>query len=95
MAWVQIQHAQESTWADYQRVREAIGDDPVEGLVYHVAGETDGRWHAVTVWESREAEERFRESRLLPAVVATLGQESVDGGPPPQEWFEVKDTRRG
>lgn len=93
MVWVQIQRAQESTWEDYERVSEAVGDRPIEGLVYHAAGETDGRWQAVSVWESKEAEERFRESRLKPAIVGTLGQESVDEGPPPDEWFEVKVTR--
>ena len=28
-----------------------------------------------------------------PAIVGTLGQESVDECPPPDEWFEVKVTR--
>ena len=93
MAWVQIQRAQESTWQDYQRVAEAVGDGPIAGLVYHAAGERDGRWIAVTVWESREAEERFRETGLMPAVGTTLGQESAEGGPPADEWFEVQATR--
>jgi hypothetical protein len=95
MTWVQIQRARESTWEDYQRVSDAVGNGPIEGLVYHAAGKSNGRWQAVTVWESREAEERFRESQLLPAVASTLGQASVDGGPPPEEWFEVQATREG
>jgi hypothetical protein len=93
MTWVQIQRAEESTWDDYQRVAEAVGDGPIEGLVHHAAGEKDGRWIAVTVWESKEAAQRFREERLMPAVAATLGQEAADGGPPADEWFEVKDSR--
>jgi hypothetical protein len=93
MAWVQIQRAQESSWEDYQRVNQAVGDRPIDGLLYHAAGETGGRWLAVSVWESREAEGRFRESRLMPAVAAALGEESAEGGPPPDEWFEVQATR--
>ena len=63
------------------------------GPVYRAAGEHAGRWVAVTVWESREAEERFRETRLMPAVAATLAQGSAEGGPPPDERFEVQAIR--
>ena len=93
MAWVQIERAHESTWDDYQRVAETVGGGPIAGPVYRAAGEHAGRWVAVTVWESREAEERFRETRLMPAVAATLAQGSAEGGPPPDERFEVQAIR--
>lgn len=49
MAWVQIQHAQEATWDDYERVAAAMGDTPPPGLILHAAGEVgrhmEGRQH--------------------------------------------------
>lgn len=95
MTRVQIQKAQESTWSDYERVAEAIGDSPPPGLILHAAGEVDGRWQAVSVWESRETIETFRDERVHPAVTATLGAGILDAGPPPAVWFEVKHTLGG
>jgi hypothetical protein len=46
MAWVQIQHAQQATWEDHQKVGALIGDE--------------------------------------------MGDDIVEAGPPPTEWFEVK-----
>jgi hypothetical protein len=94
MAWVQIQRAQQATWADYERVAQAVGDTPPAGLILHAAGEEDGRWRSISVWESKKAFEAFRDERLLPAVRATLGEEFLAAGPPPDEWFEVKHTVR-
>jgi hypothetical protein len=95
MAWVQIQKSQEATWDDYERVRARVGDEPPPGLVGHYAGEVDGRWESVSIWESREACDRFRDERLMPAVREVIGEEAVAAGPPPEEWFEVKATMRG
>jgi hypothetical protein len=92
MAWAHIQRAEEATWEDYERVAKALGDGPVDGLLTHVAGEVDGRWIAVSTWESKEAYERFIETRLRPAVVQALGEEFAAAGPPPDEWFEVKHS---
>jgi hypothetical protein len=92
MAWVQIQKAQEASWADYERVSRAMGVDenPPEGLILHAAGEEDGVWRSVDIWESEAAYERFRDERLLPAVRETMGDQALAAGPPPQESFEVK-----
>jgi hypothetical protein len=90
MAWVQIQHAAQSTWDDFEKVGAALGDEQPEGLLLMAAGEVDGRWKAVNVWESKEAFERFLEERLLPAVREARGEEVIAAGPPPTEWFEAK-----
>ena len=90
MPWVQIQKAEQATWDDYERVAAAIGDERPPGLILHAAGEVNGTWQAVSVWESQEAYERFRDERVVPAVKATLSEEFVDQGPPPAEWFAVK-----
>jgi hypothetical protein len=92
MAWVVIQKATETSWADYERVNEAVGADanPPEGLIVHAAGEENGLWRSVDVWESQAAFEQFMEQRLLPAAKQALGDAVVEAGPPPQESFEVK-----
>jgi tellurite resistance-related uncharacterized protein len=95
VAWVQIQKAQQASCDDYQRVSAAIGETLPSGLILHAAGEVDGTWQAVSVWESRAAFEAFRDERVLPAVAATLGEEAAAAGPPPAEWFEIKHMLGG
>lgn len=91
MAWVQIQKASMATWEMYESVQQALGDEPAAGLIAHAAGETaNGTWQSVSIWESREAFDQFRDERLMPAVAATLGDELVAAGPPPEEWFEAR-----
>ncbi len=89
MTWVQIQHAAQATWSDHERISALIGDEKPDGLILRAAGEVDGRWKAVSIWESKEAFERFSEERVLPAVRQVLSEEMA-AGPPPTEWFEVK-----
>lgn len=89
MTWVQIQHAAQGTWEDHQKVAALLGGDKPEGLIVRAAGEVDGRWKGVSIWESKEAYQRFVEARLFPAVRQAFG-DHVAGGPPPEEWFEAK-----
>ena len=91
MPWVQIQKASEARWDEYERVRQVVGDESPEGLIYHAAGEQqDGRWQAVSIWESEAHYARFRDERILPAVAQVLGDDAVQAGPPPAESFEAK-----
>jgi hypothetical protein len=39
----------------------ALGDWPVDGILFHAAGPTDTGWRVVDVWESPETFERFGE----------------------------------
>ncbi|MGZ4291779.1 MAG: hypothetical protein ACXVQQ_04210 [Gaiellaceae bacterium] len=97
MPWVQIQKATQAKWDDYERVQQAMdsGGTP-PGLIYHAAGEQDdGRWQAVSVWESEAQYNRFVEERVLPAVRQALGDEMAEAGPPPSESFEAKHVIHG
>jgi hypothetical protein len=96
MAYVVIQTSEEATWDDYEKVAAAVGadDDPPDGLIVHAAGEQGGTWRSVTVWDSQEAADRFREERILPAVREALGDQAVEAGPLPTESFEVKHLVR-
>jgi hypothetical protein len=70
MAWALVQGATEMTWSDYEQVAKALNvdADPPAGLVVHAAGEVDGKWRSVDVWESEADYNRFREERLMPAA---------------------------
>ena len=46
---------------------ETPADWPVEGLLVHIAGESDGGFRVVDVWESEEAARRFGD-RLVPIL---------------------------
>jgi hypothetical protein len=54
-----------------------IEGEPVEGLIFHSAGELEGRFQVFNVWESREHFERFTADRLRPAMVEAMGEEKV------------------
>jgi hypothetical protein len=94
MAWVHLQKAQQAGWDSYEAVQRLIGDQAPDGLIVHAAGEVDGTWQSVSIWESQEAYVRFRDERLMPAVLQVVGAAALEAGPPPAEWFEVKHMLR-
>lgn len=65
--------------AQYDAVTEKMGfaDQPPEGLIFHSAGELEGRFQVFNVWETPENFERFVKDRLRPAQVAVMGEERV------------------
>jgi hypothetical protein len=50
------------------------GDQLPEGCQLHIAGPVEEGWRVITVWESREAFDRFREEKLLPAIREVAGE---------------------
>ncbi len=54
-----------------------IENQPVDGLIFHSAGELDGRFQIFNLWESREHFDRFEAERIRPAMVAVMGEETV------------------
>ena len=59
-----------------------IANNPPEGLIFHWVGEVDGKWTITDVWETREAYDRFREDRLLPAIEKVSGMDPASGPQP-------------
>ena len=54
----------------YEQVTQRVaasGEMPPQGAIFQVAGPAEGGWRVISVWESREAQERFRDERLVPA----------------------------
>ena len=91
MPWVQIQKASETGWDEYSQIAKVLGDSAPAGLIYHAAGvQENGNWQSVTVWETEDDFNRFRDDRLMPLVQEVLGDELAAAGPPPTEWFEAR-----
>jgi hypothetical protein len=52
------------------------GDELPAGCALHIAGPVEDGWRVITVWESREDFDRFREEKLLPAIREVAGDEA-------------------
>jgi hypothetical protein len=58
-----------------------IASKPPDGLIFHSAGELEGRFQIFNVWRSAEDADRFDRERVRPALVAVLGEERVAAMP--------------
>ena len=75
---------------DAVNAKASVSDNPPEGLIMHAAGEVDGQWQIVDVWESEEQSRRFDEERLAPAIEAVVG--SAAPGPPSRTVYELHNV---
>src|SRR3989442_15950851 len=66
MAFIRIVQPPNVTAEVYERVNAELGvdGDPPPGMLLHCAGEVDGRWQIVDVWESQEQARSFYDGRL-------------------------------
>jgi heme-degrading monooxygenase HmoA len=53
------------------------GDQLPEGCRLHVAGPINEGWRVITVWDSEEAFNSFREGKLLPTLQEVAGDQAV------------------
>ena len=60
------------------KIGEAVGDDPIKGLIVHGGGPSERGVYSLDVWETKEDSERFFAERMMPA----LKQLGIGGGPP-------------
>jgi len=70
--------------AVYDGVNNAmdVANNPPDGMIFHWAGEVDGKWTITDVWESRSDYDRFRDERLFPAIQQVSGMNPADGPQP-------------
>jgi hypothetical protein len=68
-----------------------VANNPPEGLIFHWAGELDGKWAVTNLWESRDAYERFRDARLFPALQKVTGMDPRSEPMPTVSEFPVHD----
>ena len=66
-----------------------ITNHPPEGLIFHWAGEVDGKWTVMDVWQARDAYDRFQEERLFPAIEKVSGMDPASGPQPTISEFAV------
>jgi len=66
-----------------------VANNPPEGLIFHWAGEVDGKWTITDVWEGREAYDRFRDERLFPAIQKVSGMDPASAPQPTISEFTV------
>jgi hypothetical protein len=54
----------------YDQVNPKVmeGDTLPDGCQAHIAGPVESGWRVVTVWDSEEQFQRFRDEKLLPAM---------------------------
>ncbi len=84
MAIIRILQPQLIDRDTYDKVNEQMDVDatPPEGLLVHSAGDVDGVWQIVDLWESEEHARRFDQERLAPAIAALTGAPPPSGHPP-------------
>ena len=75
------------TQEQYQAVHDGmrVDENPPEGMIFHSAGPIEGGWGVIDFWESRDAFDRFIESRLQPAL-GELGDDAFQGPPDIKEF---------
>jgi hypothetical protein len=80
MAFVRIFQPANVTAEIYDAVNEKAGvvADPPAGLIFHCAGDADGTWQILDVWESKEDAEKFDQERLVPAIESVIGMRPPD-----------------
>ncbi len=91
MAFVSIQRGGGLTRESYEEVARRLDTDanPPDGLIVHTAGEVDGEWQVVDVWQSAAAKQQFDRERLLPAIEAMMTPETIDQQPPGATDYEA------
>jgi hypothetical protein len=99
VAFVQEFEITDRSTANYDYIKERLGDGPFEGLIVHTAGfdEENGVFRILDVWESREQAERFNDERIQPLV--DQGPDSFPNPgafrPPTREaYYELYDVVR-
>ena len=81
MAYIRITQPPNVTADTYEKVNaqlEAMGAQPPPGMLVHAAGEVDGKWQIVDVWESEQQARQFYEGPLTQAIEAVAGMTPPD-----------------
>jgi hypothetical protein len=69
MAVVVVNEIQGGSQDLYDQVNPKVMPDGLpDGCQAHIAGPVEGGWRVITVWESEERFEQFREETLIPAM---------------------------
>ena len=70
MAVVIVNEMQGADQSLYDEVNSKVfpGNQLPEGCQVHIAGPIEGGWRVITVWDSEERFQEFRDTTLIPAL---------------------------
>jgi hypothetical protein len=78
MAYVHITRTPNQGLGEYERIRQLLGDEPIDGQRAHHVGVVDGALVIADVWESRAHADRFAAERLFPAFDRAAARPPAD-----------------
>jgi hypothetical protein len=67
MAFAIVSHVPQDTIEDFRATMAIVGEDPPDGCLTLVAGQSPTGLHVVAVWKSKAHADRFLTERLHPA----------------------------
>jgi hypothetical protein len=78
MAVVVVNEIQGGSQDLYDQINPKVMPDGLpDGCQAHIAGPVEGGWRVITVWESEERFQQFREETLLPAMREAAEDERI------------------
>jgi hypothetical protein len=78
MAVVVVNEVEGGTQEFYEQVNSKVmGGELPAGAQVHIAGPIDKGWRVITVWDSKEDFQRFRDEKLIPALRESGGEERI------------------
>jgi hypothetical protein len=78
MAVVVVNEIQGGDQDLYDRVNPKVMPDGLpDGCQAHIAGPVEGGWRVITVWESEERFQQFRDETLIPAMREAGAEERI------------------
>jgi hypothetical protein len=63
----------------YEQVNPKVmpGGNLPDGCQLHIAGPVENGWRVITVWDSEEQFQQFRDEKLIPAIREAGGEETI------------------
>jgi hypothetical protein len=79
MAVVVVNEVEGGTQEFYEQVNSKVmpGGELPDGAQIHIAGPIENGWRVITVWESEDHFQRFRDEKLIPTLREAGGEERV------------------
>jgi hypothetical protein len=79
MAVVIVNEIEGASQDFYEQVNPKVmpGGQLPEGCQVHIAGPLDNGWRVITVWDSEEQFQQFRNEKLIPAIREVAGDERI------------------
>ncbi len=74
---------------DQVSARVAPNDQLPEGCSVHIAGPSNGGWRVITVWDSEERFQQFRNETLIPAMKEVGGDGFIAPSVQPEEVYKL------